>query len=213
MEKSIEKIWKEGFLNSDALIAPKLNDLYNQKSKNTVDKLMKIGKMNLVAVMIAAFIILIGSIIAGVPFTGVLLFLLLSWVVIYGKKQASRIKEIDKSLSSYQYIKDVDSWVKEVISGYTRMYRILYPAFVLIFTFGIWFSSYGDEMFREILLKSPDLFVIFGIPAIWVLSIVFFAGLISLFAGPIYKFDLNLVYGRVFNKLDDLLADMEELRS
>jgi len=34
-----------------------------------------------------------------------------------------------------------------------------------------------------------------------------------LFAGPIYKFDLNLVYGRVFNKLDDLLADMEELRS
>ena len=68
-------------------------------------------------------------------------------------------------------------------------------------------------MFREILLKSPDLFVIFGIPAIWVLGIVFFAGLMSLFAGPIYKFDLYLVYGRVFNKLDDLLADMEELRS
>ena len=28
MEKSIESIWKEGFLKSDALVAPKLNDLY-----------------------------------------------------------------------------------------------------------------------------------------------------------------------------------------
>ncbi len=102
MEKSIESIWKEGFLESDALVAPKLNDLYNQKSKHMVDKLMKIGKMNLVAIMIGAVIILISSIIAGVPFVGVLMFLLLTWVVIYGKKQAGRIKEIDKSLSSYQ---------------------------------------------------------------------------------------------------------------
>ena len=31
MEKSIESIWKQGFLNSDALVAPKLNNLYNQK--------------------------------------------------------------------------------------------------------------------------------------------------------------------------------------
>ena len=29
MEKSIETIWKEGFLEKDVLLAPKLNDLYN----------------------------------------------------------------------------------------------------------------------------------------------------------------------------------------
>jgi hypothetical protein len=34
MEKSIENIWKEGFLKNDALVAPTLNNLYNQK-KNT----------------------------------------------------------------------------------------------------------------------------------------------------------------------------------
>ena len=34
MDNSIETIWKKGFLNSDALIAPKLNNLYNQKSQN-----------------------------------------------------------------------------------------------------------------------------------------------------------------------------------
>jgi hypothetical protein len=30
MEKSIETIWKEGFLKNDALIAPKINNLYTQ---------------------------------------------------------------------------------------------------------------------------------------------------------------------------------------
>ena len=38
MEKSIETIWKQGFLKSDALVAPKLNDLYNQKSTHIIDK-------------------------------------------------------------------------------------------------------------------------------------------------------------------------------
>ena len=38
MEKSIETIWKEGFMKDDALVAPKLNDLYNQKSANIIDK-------------------------------------------------------------------------------------------------------------------------------------------------------------------------------
>jgi hypothetical protein len=37
MEKSIETIWKQGFLNDDALVAPKLNDLYNQKSTHIID--------------------------------------------------------------------------------------------------------------------------------------------------------------------------------
>jgi hypothetical protein len=187
--------------------------LYNQKSQNTVDKLVKIGKINLATVMITAIVILIASIFAGATYMGVALFLLLSLVVIYGKQQAGRMKEIDKNQNSYQYIKEVDTWINEVISGYTRMYRILYPAFVLIFTFGIWFSSFGDEMFKEMKLNSPDLSLLFGVPLIWVLAVILFAVLSSLLAGPIYKFDLNLVYGRVFKKLNELLEDMEELRN
>lgn len=67
MEKSIESIWKEGFLESDALVAPKLNDLYNQKSKHTIDKFKRMGKMNLHGIMIGAFVILIASFFIGVP--------------------------------------------------------------------------------------------------------------------------------------------------
>lgn len=213
MEKSIEAIWKDGFLKENDLVAPKINDLYNQKSQNAVDKLMKIGKINLQTISLAAVIILIVTIFAGLPYMGISLFLLLFWVVIYGRRKAKTIKEIDKSLSSYQYLKEIDSWLKEVITGYTKMYRFLYPAIFLIFTFGLWMSEYGKEMFDEIISKSPDQFLIFGVPGIWAIGVFVFAGLLSLLAGPIYKFDLNLIYGRVFNKLDELLADMEELRN
>jgi hypothetical protein len=35
----------------------------------------------------------------------------------------------------------------------------------------------------------------------------------AVFGGSIYKWDVDLVYGRVFKKLDEIIADMEELRS
>ena len=50
MEKSIETIWKEGFLNQDALIAPKLNNLYNKKSTHIVDKFKRMFRINLIAI-------------------------------------------------------------------------------------------------------------------------------------------------------------------
>jgi hypothetical protein len=38
------------------------------------------------------------------------------------------------------------------------------------------------------------------------------AVLIYVFGGKIYKWDVNLVYGRVFKKLEELIADIEELK-
>lgn len=34
----IEATWREGFLNPDALVAPKVNDLYTRKSRHIVDR-------------------------------------------------------------------------------------------------------------------------------------------------------------------------------
>ncbi len=45
------------------------------------------------------------------------------------------------------------------------------------------------------------------------LGIVLVTGLLAYFAGTMYRVDVDLVYGRDFKKLDELIAEMEELRS
>ncbi len=74
MEKSIEDIWKEGFLKSDALVAPKINNLYNQKSIHVIDKFKRMFKINLIAIVAFSFIFLIVSYFVGIPLMGVIYF-------------------------------------------------------------------------------------------------------------------------------------------
>jgi hypothetical protein len=38
-------------------------------------------------------------------------------------------------------------------------------------------------------------------------------GILAFFGGRIHQWDLNLVYGRIFKKLEELMADIESLRS
>jgi hypothetical protein len=62
MEKSIENIWKEGFLKSDALVAPKINNLYNQKSKHLTAKFERMFKINLIAIVVFSAVFIIATI-------------------------------------------------------------------------------------------------------------------------------------------------------
>ena len=85
MEKSIENIWKEGFLKSDALIAPKINNLYTQKSIHIIDKFKRMFKINLIAIVAFSFIFLIVSFFIGIPITGIIFFVTLTVLVVINK--------------------------------------------------------------------------------------------------------------------------------
>ncbi len=61
MEKSIENIWKEGFLKNDALTAPKINNLYNQKSIHIIDKFKRMFRINLISIVVGSLVFLIVS--------------------------------------------------------------------------------------------------------------------------------------------------------
>jgi len=212
MEKSIETIWKEGFLQSDALVAPKLNDLYNQKSKNIVDKLVKIFKINLWGVLALGLVFWLIASFSGVPIIGAIFFLLFVILVVFGKLEMNKMGEIDKNVSSYEYLKSVDNWLKAVIAGYTKIYRFIYPAFFILTIVGIWFSNWGLIISEKLMDKYPDLQMLFGMPVYLLGFIAFIAILLSVFTGSIYQLDMYSVYGRVFGKLEDIIADMEELR-
>jgi hypothetical protein len=213
MEKSIESIWKEGFLNNDALIAPKLNDLYNQKSTHIIDKYKRMFKINLNAIVIGSFLILGASFLVGIPIMGVGFFLILNAIVIANKKLLPGLEKIDKSVDSYHYLIAFDSWMKEQLSTNRRMARYYYPLFFLSTILGFWFSNGIQEMVKDILSGPHQIYLVNGIPVFWVLGVLFVTGLLAFFGGRIYNWDVKLVYGGVFKKLEELIADMEELRN
>jgi hypothetical protein len=212
MEKSIENIWKEGFLKSDALVAPKINKLYKQKSIHIIDKLKRMMKVNIYVILIFAFLILGLYALLGVPIAGVFIFFLLigfCWISI---KQARTLKNIEPNLSNYEYIKSFNSWLKTAISNNIKVMRFFYPLIFLAALMPIVHALKAREVTNEAILNS-GFHLIYGIPTfMWIIALVI-AVLIYVFGGKIYQWDLNLVYGRVFKKLEELIADIEELKN
>ena len=218
MEKSIESIWKEGFLKNDALVAPKLNDLYNQKSIHIVDRFRRMYKINIIAIFAFAFILIPITFSVNMQYMGVPMFFLFILIAFYGIKFYKKLNKIDKSLNSYQYLNSFDNWVKEMISFNTKFSRYLYPYVFLSMVLGFWFvdaegTLLGERIVGEILYGFPDIYMIKGIPLIGIVGLVIVMAILAFFGGRIGKWDLNLVYGRILRKLDVLLADMEELRA
>ena len=212
MEKSIETIWNKGFLDSDALVVPKLNNLYNQKSKTITDKLKRMMKINIYVIIIFSILNLGLYAALGTPYAGAFIFLLLMGVCWKSMRQAKTMKNIDTSLSSYEYLKSFDSWLKIAISNSTKVMRFFYPLVFLAALMPIVHALKTGEVTNAAILNS-GFHLVYGIPTFtWFIALVI-AVLIYVFGGKIYKLDVNLAYSRIFRKLENMIAEMEELRN
>lgn len=218
MEKSIERIWKEGFLENNALVAPKLNNLYTKKSMYIVDKFKRMFKINLIAIIVFAFIVLPMSFVTNIPFMGIPMFFLFIAIVMINRRLGIGLEKIDNSLNSYQYLCSFDLWINELIMLNTKLSRYLYPYVFLSLIAGFWFGSIGgdipgEKFVNSLVIDYPNIYMIFGLPLIGILGVIFIVGLLAFFGGMIGKWDLNLVYAGIIKKLKGLLAEMEELRA
>jgi len=212
MSHSIEKIWKEGFISDKALIAPKINDLYNQKSKNIVDKFEVMFKWNLIGIIIFSLLVLIVLSIQGIPYLGIFISALLMSLVFRGKKEQASLALLDKNVSSYQYLKSFDNWMKDLMAGYAKLYSFFYPALFLSIALQFRFTDVGQKVINVLVNKFPDTTMIFSTPLYLLALVTVITGLLFYFSGPLYRLDFNSLYGRLFNKLEELISDMEELR-
>jgi hypothetical protein len=212
MEKSIESIWKEGFLDNNAMVAPKLNNLYSQKSIHIIDKFKRMFKINLIALVVFSFIVLIASFFSKIPIMGILMFILFNVMVIVNKRLFKGLNTIDKNVSSYQYLKSFDTWMKAQIAVNYKMSKYIYPYIFIAMVSGFWFSSPIRKTLNR-LFGDYQPYMVFSIPVVWVVGMILILILLAIFGGRIYKWDLNIVYGRILKKLDELIKDMEDLRA
>lgn len=218
MEKSIENIWREGFLKSDALIAPKINNLYSRKSIHIIDKFKRMFRINLIAIVAFSLIFLIVTFFIGIPVTGIIFFVTLTVLVVINKRLLNGLDKIDKGVNSYEYLKAFNQWIKKQVSVNRYMSAFLYPIIFLSLILGFWFKDakgipLGERLVHKILINFPDTYLIFGIPLIGIVIAIFILGLLAYFGGRIYQWDLNIIYGRVFKKLEELMADIESLNN
>ena len=108
--------------------------------------------------------------------------------------------------------------MKEMISLNEKFARILYPFALLSVVAGFWFGPFGgnipgDMLVNKLTTQFPGMMLVFGFPLYLLLGLIVVMALLAYAAGRIYKWDLNIVYGRVLKKLNEILADMEELRA
>lgn len=208
MENSIEAIWKQGFLNESSLVAPKINDLYNQKSIHVVDKIKRQMKFNRKFVLISAFCFLVFYCSMGALWQGIAICLLFLFRVLYAKSVMDSTKILDQGATSYEYLKSFDRWLKDIFSRVETMARysnILVVPLAMSAVWSIW-SKFGT--ITKLTQKHPNL----DIPLIIIIITVVLTLPMICFSARINKWDVRLMYGRLFDKLEETIAEMEKLK-
>ena len=200
------------------MIAPKIDNLYNRKSIHIIDKFKRMFRANLIAIVVGSIAFLIVSWFLHIPVMGVLFFVTLMVLVFINKRLLNELERIDKGQNSYQYLKDFSQWIKKQIAINKRIARFLYPIFFMSFILGFWFNNAEDVYLGERLVKGilhvfPDTYLVFGVPLFGIIIAILIMAVLAWYGGRIYLWDLNVIYGRVLKKLDELLTDIESLRS
>lgn len=214
MKNSIENMWKEGFLEEGALDLPKINRLYEQKSQHIVDKIKSRFKFNLKLIIVMAIAIPLIYLLLDALWQGVAISVLLLATAWFSKRQIERIKAVETGQNSYDYLKSFQEWLDTVLLKNGRVIRFTYPIYFLI-VINMIFSSWSsqEELVNEVGQKFPDVTFIGDVPLMaWIFAAVITV-LMLIFSKQIYLFDVRLMYGRIFDKLDATIEEMETLRA
>jgi len=209
MEKSIETIWKEGFLNTESLIAPKVNNLYDKKSMHIMAKFKKMFLNNIWGIIIGSSFLFIGAYLVGALLAGSIVFIMMQYIAYTAYTELKNLEKIDKGQSSYSFLKSFKVWIDQSIERYGKMYKVVYPVLILTFYFGTWFSGSLIDV-RQKVSEHSDLF--FGLHLGTTIIVLTLAILMSIFSKSIHRKDVKTMYGGILNKLNSSIAEMEDLR-
>lgn len=213
MKKTIEETWREGFLNPDALVAPKINDLYTRKSQHLADKIQRMLRINEIAILIGAPILWAFLSLSGIHYTGAILCFTFVGLLAVGRLYITKFDAPDNSLDSYHYIKAFHGWLKDRMARSKRVQRHIYAVCFVALAIGMLASAPAQTLIGRIVADNPDISLLFGVPMIAIGVVVAMTVVVELFGGKIFDFDVNTVYRNVFRKLDEMVAEMEELRA
>ena len=204
MEKSIEHIWKEGFINNETLMIPRIENLYNQKSQHLGDKLMRMLHSEHKALLIMAGVFLIGNYAIGNSlWSGSIASV---WCIIWyfiTKKQVQNIEAANKETNCYKFVKSLHKLLLKSKKATERMLWIGTPALVIPLAIYTYYNQYEKNIGEIVGVES------FNYPNEWIFIMI---PLTTLFSILFYRIAFKIGYGPIVNKLKQLIDDMENLK-
>ncbi|CAM1372197.1 hypothetical protein [Tenacibaculum xiamenense] len=205
MEKSIKKIWDESFVNEDSLIAPKINDLYNQKSKSIIHRIKRTYEFdNKGLIPMAILIFIVMTAISEVVIGSYAALLILS-LFFYNRKLLSNFKTLDVKSDTLTYLKEYRGITASITKATKKLFVFILPLAVLsIFVLAFFIKE--QSFLSKFISKDMSFLQVLGIGFLM-------ATIISLICNAVYAISTQLVYGTLFSKLDDLIKEMEALKN
>ncbi len=213
MTKSIEALWETGFISDKDLTAPKVNDLYNRKAQNMLDKFSQLFVNNIIVLACSIIALPILGYFWEMFYFFIYLSLLSTPLIIQGYIEIKNLKKIDKTQTSYDYLKQFDLWFKQLMSTYGRIYSVLYPLLSLGMIAFLLQQEPIKNKLSNLVERFPTEVLIFSLPYYLVIALGLLVIFVALISKLIYRLDMNIVYGRKMAKLSEILSDMESLRA
>jgi len=205
MEKSIEKRWNEAFVNEQSLIAPKINDIYNQKSKSVINKIRRTYEFDNKGLLPMAGIVVIGGILLSETIIAAYgAFLILS-LYFFNTRLLKRFKTIDVKSDNLTYLKNYRRVINSVSKATKKLFIFAIPlAIVSIFAL-----AYGvkEQSFLSNYISSETSFI--GILSVG-LMVAIATAMIGYF---VYTISTKVLYHSLISKLDDIIKELEELKN
>lgn len=205
MEKSIEKRWNEAFVNEQSLIAPKINDIYNQKSKSVINKIRRTYEFDNKGLLPMAGIVVIGGILLSETIIAAYgAFLILS-LYFFNTRLLKRFKTIDVKSDNLTYLKNYRSVINSVSKATKKLFIFAIPLAIL----SIFALAYGvkEQSFLSNYISSETSFI--GILSVG-LMVAIATAMIGYF---VYTISTKVLYHSLISKLDDIIKELEELKN
>ena len=200
MENSIETIWTKGFLKEEDLTAPRINNLHQKKSLLLIEKLKRTYKIDNKSIIPLAILSVVGFSVAGHIITGLYVMILMIAMFVLNKKKLASLDKISIETTSYDYL-----------LKYREMFFQLKR--FNIFLLGLGLPIAGIIGYYLFFRNSPLLSDFLQLEVIYIIGILLSVSLLLSALGIMaYLLSLKLIYGRFIQKLEEMIADMEELR-
>ena len=204
MEKSIEKIWNEAFINEKALIAPKINDLYNQKSKSLIHKIKRTYELDNKGLLPLAGIVTIGGILLSETVIGLYGTLLILSLYVFNRSLLKKFDTIDVKSDNLKYLKDYKNIMTSVTKATKKMFVLALPVAVFSIFILAYFTK-EDSFLSKVLTNNMSFtsMVVVGVIISVALAVICFVA---------FSFSNKILYAPKLAKLNAIIEEMEALK-